>query len=123
MAIIKKLASEDFVTEKIDTETTKVLNVIGLHTFLEPSDNDIPKVFFTGEMPTTKTDVLAEMTYISKTMTFHSYIKIKCQGTSSMKYPKKNYTISLFEDSDRTTKLKKDFRGWGEQSKFCLKAN
>lgn len=43
--------------------------------------------------------------------------------TSNMKYPKKNYTISLFEDSGRTTKLKKDFRGWGEQSKFCLKAN
>ena len=123
MAIIKRLASENYVTEKINIETTKVLNVIGLNTLLEPSDNDIPKVFFTGEIPTTKTDVLAEMTYISKTMTFHSYIKIKCQGTSSMKYPKKNYTINLFEDAARTTKLKKDFRGWGEQSKFCLKAN
>lgn len=86
-------------------------------------DDDIPKVFFVGEKPTTKDDVLAEMTYISKTNTFHSYIKIKCQGTSSMKYPKKNYTISLFEDIDRANKLKKDFRGWGKQSKFCLKAN
>ena len=90
---------------------------------IEPSDDDIPKVFIDGIMPTTKDDVLAELTYISKTLSFHSYITIKCQGTSSMRYPKKNYTIKLFSDKDRTIKLKKDFRGWGEQNKFCLKAN
>lgn len=84
---------------------------------------DVPRVYFTGPLPTTKDDVLAEMTYISKTETFHSYITIKCQGTSSMSYPKKNFTIKLFEDVDRTVKLKKDFMGWGQQNKFCLKAN
>jgi hypothetical protein len=30
-----------------------------------------------------------------------------------MSYPKKNFTIKLFEDADRSIKLKKDFRGWG----------
>jgi hypothetical protein len=89
----------------------------------EPLDDDIPKVFFDGVMPTTKDDVFAEMTYISKTVNFHSYITIKCQGTSSMKYPKKNFTIKLFSDAERTDKLKIDFKGWGEQNKFCLKAN
>jgi hypothetical protein len=89
----------------------------------EPLDNDIPKVFFDGVMPTTKDDVLAEMTYISKTINFHSYITIKCQGTSSMKYPKKNFTIKLFKDAERTDKLKIDFKEWGKQNKFCLKAN
>jgi hypothetical protein len=64
-------------------------------------------------IPTTKDDVLAELTYVSNTETFHSYITIKCQGTSSMSYPKKNFTIKLFEDADRSIKLKKDFRGWG----------
>ena len=44
----------------------------------EPQDNDIPKVFIDGIIPTTKDDVLAELTYISKTLTFHSYIEIKC---------------------------------------------
>jgi len=90
---------------------------------IEPSDDDIPKVFIDGAMPTTKDDVSAELTYISKTLSFHSYVTIKCQGTSSMKYPKKNYTIKLFTDEDRTIKLKNNFRGWGEQNKFCLKAN
>ena len=118
MPITKRFASESFV----NTEINNVLKVVGLNNF-EPMDDDIPKVFFVGEMPTTKDDVFAEMTYISKTLNFHSYIKIKCQGTSSMKYPKKNYTINLFEDAERTTKLKKDFKGWGQQSKFCLKAN
>jgi hypothetical protein len=80
----------------------------------EPRDTDIPKVFINGDIPTTKDDVLAEMTYISKSLTFHSYITIKCQGTSSMKYPKKNFTIKLFEDEDRSQKKKINFKNWGE---------
>ena len=90
---------------------------------IEPDEYDIPKVFLTGELPTTKDNVLAELTYISKTLTFHSFVKIKCQGTSSMKYPKKNFTVTLYEDEAREIKKKVSFKGWGEQNKFCLKAN
>lgn len=90
---------------------------------IEPKEDDIPKVFINGVIPTTKDDVQAELTYISKTRNFHSYIDIKCQGTSSMKYPKKNFTIKLFSDSERSEKLKIDFKDWGKQNKFCLKAN
>ena len=89
----------------------------------EPAEEDIPKVFINGTIPTTKDEVLAELTYISKTLTFHSYIEIKCQGNSSMSYPKKNFTVKLFKDADRSEKLKIDFKGWGKQNKFCLKAN
>ena len=88
----------------------------------EPRVDDIPKVFINGIIPTTKDDVLAELTYISKTLSFHSYITIKCQGTSSMKYPKKNFTIKLFEDEARSQKQKIGFKDWGKQNKFCLKA-
>mgnify|MGYP003288399724 CR=1 FL=1 len=76
-----------------------------------------------GTIPTTKDEVSAEMTYISKTLSFHAYIEIKCQGNSSMSYPKKNFTIKLFEDADRTIKQKIAFKNWGKQNKFCLKAN
>ena len=89
----------------------------------EPRPDDIPKVFIDGIIPTTKDDVLAELTYISSTTKFHTYIKIKCQGTSSMKYPKKNFTIKMYIDEARETKYKKNFKNWGPQSKFCLKAN
>ena len=94
----------------------------GIRVF-EPRVNDIPKVFINGIIPTTKNDVLAELTYISKTLSFHSYITIKCQGTSSMKYPKKNFTIKLFDDEARSQKKKIGFKDWGKQNKFCLKAN
>ena len=90
---------------------------------IEPAEEDIPKVFFDGAMPTTKDDVEAKMTYISKSESFESYVTIKCQGNSSMSYPKKNFTIKLFSDDSRKTKLKKNFKNWGKQNKFCLKAN
>lgn len=118
MGIMKRFASEDYVKNKIQIELDK----IDLST-IEPKEEDIPKVFINGAIPTTKDDVLAELTYISKTLTFHSYIIIKCQGTSSMKYPKKNFTIKLFEDEARSQKKKVGFKNWGKQNKFCLKAN
>lgn len=96
---------------------------IGAISKVEPETYDIPKVFFNGDKPTDKTSVNATIEYISKTEHFKAYVDIKCQGTSSMSYPKKNYTIKMFSDEAKTTKLKKDFKGWGKQSKFCLKAN
>ena len=90
---------------------------------VEPEELDMPKVFFNGDKPTNKTSVHATIEYISKTEHFKAYVDIKCQGNSSMAYPKKNYTIKMFKDEARSTKLKKDFKGWGKQSKFCLKAN
>ena len=41
---------------------------------------------------------------------------LKWQGASSIRYPKKNYTISF--DSPFEAK-----NGWGSQKKYCLKAN
>ena len=90
---------------------------------VEPEASDMPKVFFNGDKPTTKDSVYATIEYVSNTEHFKGYVDIKCQGTSSMSYPKKNYTIKMFTDETMVTKLKKDFKGWGEQSKFCLKAN
>lgn len=93
-------------------------------TQIEPQELDMPKVFFYGNaLPTTKDNVLLTMDYISNTDKFSSFVKLKCQGTSSMSYAKKNFTVAMYSDEARETKLKKDFKGWGAQSKFCLKAN
>ena len=105
--------------EYTDSEIAAVTGATGV----EPNDSDMPKVFFYGDKPTNKTSVYATIEYISKTQHFKGYVDIKCQGNSSMAYPKKNYTIKMFSDEARSTKLKKDFKGWGKQSKFCLKAN
>ena len=50
------------------------------------------------------------------------YAKIKVQGSSSLAYEKKNYTIKLYSDKDCDEKMRVDL-GWGAQNKYCLKAN
>lgn len=91
---------------------------------MEPMEEDIPKVFIAGVRPTTKDDALAEMKYVSKTDRFHAYLTINCQGSSSMSYPKKNFTIKMFSDEARETKLNKSFKDWNHNgNKYVLKAN
>ena len=69
--------------ELSDAEKRLVLANLGLNdiapkTIIEPAEDDIPKVFINGVIPTTKDAVDAELTYISKTLSFHAYIEIKC---------------------------------------------
>lgn len=91
---------------------------------IEPQLMDMPRIYFSeGTLPTSKTDTMLKFDYYSKTKEYHGWAEIKCQGTSSMSYPKKNFTINLYKDKDKAKKLKIDFKGWGAQSKFCLKAN
>ncbi len=63
-----------------------------------------------------------DVAYSSKDISFAGSAKLKVQGTSSLAYDKKNYTINLYEDDDFDDKMKVDV-GWGKQNKYCLKAN
>ena len=91
---------------------------------IEPQLMDMPRIYFSeGTLPTSKTATMMKFDYYSKTAAYHGYVDIKCQGNSSMSYPKKNFTIKPYKDKAKTTKLKIDFKGWGKQSKFVLKAN
>ena len=93
-------------------------------TLTEPYDNDIPRIFLSeGALPTTKMSTTMKFEYISKNKRYGGYVDIKCQGTSSMAYPKKNFTIKIYKDKALTTKMKINFMNWGEQNKFVLKAN
>ena len=40
------------------------------------------------------------------------FINIKCQGTSSMAYPKKNFSIRTYEDEELSKKFKLNFKAW-----------
>ena len=90
---------------------------------LEPVEDDIPKVFFGAALPQTKDDTIMSFRYISKTKDISGYCKTKAQGNSSMSNPKKNQTVKLYKDAECSEKLKVDFKGWGDQNKFCFKAN
>lgn len=115
------LATENYVNQKIaDAQLGGGATV----SHIEPLDDDIPRIFFSeGMLPTTKDSKTMKIEYFSKTKTFSGYVDIKCQGTSSMSYPKKNFTIKIYRDHNKKEKLKQNFRDWGEQNKFCLKAN
>lgn len=89
----------------------------------EPAVDDIPIVFLSGELPATKTENTMGFRYISKSKDVSGFVGIKCQGNSSMSYPKKNFTVKMFADADLSEKMKIDFRGWGEQHKHVYKAN
>lgn len=112
---------------EIDSQFKDIANKIdsgNIGNNLEPQLMDMPRLYFSeGTLPTTKTATTLKFDYYSKTNEYHGWAEIKCQGTSSMSYPKKNFTIKLYKDKAKTEKLKIDFKGWGKQSKFVLKAN
>ena len=90
---------------------------------VEPADDDIPKVFFGGALQQTKTEKVVPFSYRSRTLRLDCYAEIKAQGNSTLSWPKKNQTVKLYEDAACTKKLKVDFKGWGKQNKFVIKAN
>ena len=60
--------------------------------------------------------------YISDDINFESYAKLNIQGSSSLKYDKKNYNITFYKDEECTKKESVDFK-WGKFNKYTLKAN
>ena len=91
----------------------------------QPEEQEIPRMYFTGNisgMNNKKDERIIDISYVSSNISFSGAAKIKVQGTSSLAYEKKNYTINLYKDSSVKKKLSVDV-GWGAQSKYCLKAN
>ena len=94
---------------------------------LNSNANSIPRVDIEGDISNmqTKADVRkVKITYTSEELDFESYTEIKIQGSTSLRFEKKNYTIKLFKDNECTEKNKVEVKeDWGKQSKYCLKAN
>ena len=104
---------EDNIIEKVKDASPKPV---------EPADDDIPTIFITGKIPDSKTYVSGELEYVSKSYRFHAYTYIKLQGNSTLYLPKKNYTVNLYSDENRSVKLNKEFKNWGFHNNFVLKA-
>ena len=91
------------------------------------SASEIPKVYLEGNianMTSKKDERQVLLKYKSDELYFERYTKIKIQGSSSLVYEKKNYTINFYENDSFEKKSKVDMeKGWGKQSKYNLKAN
>lgn len=86
---------------------------------------DIPKLYFWGNISHMyeKSDVRKiNFQYTGQDQIFTGLALIKIQGTSSLGFEKKNYTVTFYHDEACARKLEVDM-GWGPQSKYCLKAN
>ena len=105
---------ENNIIEKIKNASPKII---------EPVNDDIPTIFISGAIPDSKSYVAGEVEYISKTAKFHAYTYIKLQGKSTLTLPKKNYTVNLYSDENRSVKLNKEFKNWGFHNNFVLKAD
>lgn len=99
--------TEKSIEEKLKSALSKtsVLNV---------EDYKLPVLKLTGDISTMTKDneVTLEYVYGEKT----GACNMKWQGSSSIQYPKKNFTIKFDETFEASN-------GWGEQKKYCLKAN
>lgn len=85
----------------------------------------IPKLYFEGDISgmVDKSDERSiSFEYKDGDRMISGYAEIKIQGTFSIDYDKKNYTVKFYQDAEHEDKLKIDL-GWGEQNKYCLKAN
>ena len=105
---------EDNIIEKIKNASPKII---------EPANDDIPTIFISGSIPDSKSYVAGELEYVSKTTKFHAYTYIKLQGNSTLRLPKKNYTVNLYSDENRNVRLNKEFKNWGFHNNFVLKAD
>lgn len=110
-------AFENSILDKVQSIVTESSDVI------EPLKDDIPSLYLTGKVPTSKDYVCGEIEYVSKTISFHAYTLISLQGNSTLAYPKKNFTINMYADENRSVALNKEFKNWGAHNNFVLKAD
>lgn len=94
----------------------------------EQEVSSMPRMLFYGDILSLETKQETEKIRIEYNIDdntiFETYATIKLQGTSSLSYKKKNYTITFYTDDTFSTKNNIDLNfGWGEQNKYCLKAN
>lgn len=85
----------------------------------------IPKLYLEGDISgmEEKTDIRnVSFEYKDGRESVSGYIEMKVQGTSSLTFEKKNYTMKFYQDEAHEEKLKLDV-GWGPQYKYCMKAN
>ena len=113
----------------VSSQCKEIANKIDSGTInTDTTENILPRVYLVGDefsnMTRDKNEVKMQLAYRHRNNNFNANIKIKFQGSSSLTYAKKNFTIKMYTDGTYTTKLKKQFKNWGiSTNKYVLKAN
>lgn len=112
---LAKMAGMNVDTPAGRTRKEQYLDYIAEHGIVG-SNSTLPKLFLTGDTTgiSKKNAVDMKVEYVNSGKNFTDKCTLKYQGTSSLNYPKKNFTIKLGSKVDL---------GFGQQKKYCLKAN
>ncbi|MBQ7141098.1 MAG: CotH kinase family protein [Bacilli bacterium] len=88
-------------------------------------NKNLDKIYLTGDMSniSKENEVKLKVKYSGTNLNFEKYATLKWQGSSSIAYEKKNYTIKLFEDENYNNKYKISANNWDLRNKYVLKAN
>lgn len=117
MNMVQKINTAFSNSKKAVTELTNVkneMNTIINDAKFDYTSYNLPILYLTGDTTGMNKDDKVTLDYVYKELS--GTCTVKWQGSSSLAYPKKNYTVTFdkpFEAHD----------GWGEQKKYCLKAN
>ena len=100
----------------------------------DPAELNMPAVYLSdyfdgqtaiSQLKKSHGEIVVKFKYVSNSDTvndFECVTKLKVQGASSASYPKKNFTVKLYEDNTLAKKFKVNL-GWGSENKYCMKAN
>lgn len=97
-------------------QSSEALNVVGNVAYLKwrPEYTGLPVLYLYGDTAGMNKDNEVVLSYMYDGK--NGELTCKWQGSSSLSYPKKNYTIKFNEAFEVKS-------GWGDQKKYCLKAN
>lgn len=80
----------------------------------DPAPYNIPILYLAGDTSAMTKDNAVNLAYVYGDLS--GTASVKWQGSSSVTFPKKNYTIKFDQKFEAV-------EGWGTQNKYCLKAN
>lgn len=95
-------------------KSSEALRLLGSISIWNPKDTGLPILYLYGNINNMGKNNAVNLSYTYNDK--NGTLSCKWQGSTSVAYPKKNFTIK-FEDGFEA----KD--GWGIQTKYCLKAN
>ena len=110
MAFVQNADTNAYLEERF----AKIENQIAVGWTFDHTKYGLPVLDLTGDVSAMTKDNAVPLNYAYGERS--GSCSVKWQGSSSLAYPKKNYTVKFdkaFEAAD----------GWGEQKKYCLKAN
>lgn len=106
--------TKTYTDTQIETAMERADEAYSAATEFDYARYGLPVVNLSGDTTGMNKDNAVTLDYKYNTMS--GTCTIKWQGSSSLAYPKKNYTIKFDTAFEAVS-------GWGEQKKYCLKAN